>query len=38
MYVYIYRQKDDDTTMHYYVHFYCMITKKLLHVFSLHIR
>ena len=37
MYVYLYSQNHDHTTMHYYMHFYCMITYNLLHVFLLHI-
>ena len=37
MYVYIYSQNYDHTAMHYYVHFFCMITCNLLHVFSLHV-
>ena len=37
IYVYIYSQNYDNTTIHYYVHFYCMITYNLLHVFSLHV-
>ena len=36
-YVYIYSQNYDNTTMHYYMHFYYMITCNLLHVFSLHV-
>ena len=35
--MYIYSQNYDNTIMHYYVHFYCMITYNLLHVFSLHV-
>ena len=38
MCMYIYSQNYDHPTMHYYMHFYCMITYNLLHVFSLHIR
>ena len=38
IYMYSYSQNYENTTMHYYVHFYCLITYNLLHVFSLHIR
>ena len=37
MYVYMYNQNYDHTTMHYYMHFYCLITYNLLHVFLLHV-
>ena len=33
----MYSQNYDHTTMHYYMHFYCMITYNLLHVFLLHV-
>ena len=32
MYMYIYSQNYKNTTMHYYAHFYCLITYNLLHV------
>ena len=38
IYMYSYSQNYENTTMHYYVHFYFLITYNLLHVFSLHIR
>ena len=37
MYVYMYSQNYDHTTTRYYMHFYCMITYNLLHVFLLHV-
>ena len=33
----MYSQNYDHTTMHYYMHFYCMITYNLLHVVLLHV-
>ena len=36
IYMYSYSQNYENTTTHYYVHFYCLITYNLLHVFSLH--
>ena len=33
----MYSQNYDHTSMHYYMHFYCMITYNLLHVFLLHV-
>ena len=33
----MYSQNYDHTTMHYYMHFYCMITYDLLHVILLHV-
>ena len=35
--MYMYSQNYDHTTMHYYMHFYCMITYNLLHVILLHV-
>ena len=37
MYMYMYSQNYDHTTMHYYMHFYRMITYNLLHVILLHV-